>query len=40
VIPGQDGLFVLQLNVDGTEAQMGLLMDATSVIDKQTTVTP
>jgi hypothetical protein len=40
VIPGQDGLFVLQLNADGTEDQMGALMDATNVIDEQTTITP
>ncbi len=39
-IPGADGLFVLQLNADGTEDQLGLLMDATSVIDEQTTITP
>jgi hypothetical protein len=40
VIPGQDALFVLQLNADGTEDQMGALMDATGVIDEQTTITP
>jgi hypothetical protein len=40
VIPAQDGLYVLQLNADGTEDQMGALMDATSVIDEQTTITP
>jgi hypothetical protein len=40
VIPGQGGLYVLQLNADGTEDQMGALMDATSVIDEQTTITP
>jgi hypothetical protein len=40
VIPGQDALFVLQLNADGTEDQMGALMDATGVIDAQTTITP
>jgi Probable lipoprotein LpqN len=40
VIPGQDGLYVLQLNADGTEDQMPALMDATSVIDEQTTITP
>ncbi len=40
VIPGQDGLYVLQLNADGTEDQLGPLMDATSVIDEQTTITP
>ena len=39
-IPGADGLFVLQLNADGTEDQMGALMDATDVIDEQTTITP
>ncbi|HEX2214642.1 MAG TPA: LpqN/LpqT family lipoprotein [Mycobacterium sp.] len=40
VIPGQDGLFVLQLNADGLEDQMPELMDATSFIDEQTTITP
>jgi hypothetical protein len=40
VIPASDGLFVLQLNADGTEDQMGVLMDATNVIDEQTTITP
>jgi hypothetical protein len=40
VIPGKDALYVLQLNADGTEDQMGALMDATSVIDEQTTITP
>ncbi|MCT7657354.1 LpqN/LpqT family lipoprotein [Mycobacterium deserti] len=40
VIPGQDGLYVLQLNADGTEEQMGVLMDATSAIDDQTTIIP
>jgi len=40
VIPGQDGLFVLQLNADGLENQMQPLMDATNVIDEQTTITP
>ncbi|MDT7762787.1 MAG: hypothetical protein QOC63_2207 [Mycobacterium sp.] len=40
VVPGKDGLFVLQLNADGTEDQMGALMDATGVIDEQTTITP
>jgi hypothetical protein len=40
VIPGSDGLFVLQLNADGTEDQMGVLMDATNIIDEQTTITP
>jgi hypothetical protein len=40
VIPGQDGLYVLQLNADGREEQMGPLMDATAAIDEQTTITP
>jgi hypothetical protein len=40
VIPGQDGLYVLQLNADGTEDQMSPLMDATAAIDEQTTITP
>jgi serine/threonine-protein kinase len=40
VIPGKGGLYVLQLNADGTEDQMGTLMDATSVIDQQTKITP
>jgi uncharacterized protein YceK len=40
VIPGQDGLFVLQLNADGTEEQMPQLMDATNAIDEQTKITP
>ena len=40
VIPGQDGLYVLQLNADGLEDQIGPLMDATTAIDEQTTITP
>lgn len=40
VIPGKDGLYVLQLNADGTEDQMPALMDATSVIDEQTKIVP
>ena len=39
-IPAADGLYVLQLNADGTEDQMQVLMDATGVIDEQTTITP
>jgi hypothetical protein len=39
VIPGQDGLYVLQLNADSLEDQMATLMDATTVIDEQTTIT-
>jgi hypothetical protein len=40
VIPGQDGLYVLQMNADAPKGQEGPLMDATSVIDKGTTITP
>ncbi|MFI5510439.1 LpqN/LpqT family lipoprotein [Mycobacterium sp. NPDC051804] len=40
VIPGQGGLYVLQLNADGLEDQIGALMDATAAIDEQTTITP
>ncbi|MGZ8746228.1 MAG: envelope biogenesis lipoprotein LpqN [Mycobacterium sp.] len=40
VIPGQDGLYVLQLNADGLEDQIGALMDATAAIDDQTKITP
>jgi serine/threonine protein kinase, bacterial len=38
-IPVADGLYVLQLNADGTEDHMQVLMDATVVIDEQTTIT-
>ncbi|MBI5341383.1 MAG: LpqN/LpqT family lipoprotein [Mycolicibacterium rufum] len=40
VIPGQDALYVLQLNADGTEDQAYPLMDATSTIDDQAKITP
>ncbi len=40
VIPGQDGLYVLQLNADGTEDQAMPLMDATAAIDEQAKITP
>jgi hypothetical protein len=40
VIPGQDALYVLQLNADGTEDQAYPLMDATSSIDEQAKITP
>jgi hypothetical protein len=42
VIPSRDGdgIFVLQLNADGTEDHMVPLMDATSQIDEKTTITP
>jgi len=40
VIPGADGLFVLQLNADGLDNQMDIVSAATDVIDQQTTITP
>lgn len=40
IIPADDGVFVLQINAEGTEEQMGPLMDATSAIDEETTITP
>jgi len=40
VIPGGDGLYVLQMNADALDGQEGPLMDATSVIDEKTTITP
>ena len=40
VIPGQDGLYVLQLNADALEDQMGPLTEAKAAIDEQTTITP
>lgn len=40
LIPSGPDLFVLQLNADGVEAQMGPLMDATSQIDEKTVITP
>ncbi|KZS56670.1 hypothetical protein A4G26_16755 [Mycobacterium kansasii] len=39
VIPGQDAVYVLQLNADSLESEQGPLMDATNVIDEQTTIT-
>lgn len=39
VIPSQGAVYVLQLNADGLESDQGPLMDATSVIDDQTTIT-
>jgi hypothetical protein len=38
VIPGQDGLYVLQLNADGSEGQSDIIGAATDVIDNQTTI--
>jgi hypothetical protein len=40
VIPGSDGLYVLQLNADGLEDQKELIGAATDVIDSGTTITP
>ncbi len=40
VIPGSDGLYVLQLNADALEDQMDLIGPATMTIDEQTTITP
>ena len=40
VIPGSDGLYVLQLNADGLEDQAEIVGSATNVIDEQTTITP
>jgi hypothetical protein len=40
VIPGKDGLYVLQLNADGLEDQLDALMSATQTIDEQTKITP
>ncbi|MCG7593021.1 envelope biogenesis lipoprotein LpqN [Mycobacterium sp. C3-094] len=40
VIPGQEGLYVLQINAEGTPEQANALMDATAAIDDQATITP
>ncbi|MCV7049357.1 LpqN/LpqT family lipoprotein [Mycobacterium heidelbergense] len=40
VIPSQGAVFVLQLNADSLQSDQGPLMDATNVIDDQTTITP
>jgi hypothetical protein len=40
VIPGSDGLYVLQLNADGLEDQQELIGAATDVIDTDTKITP
>jgi hypothetical protein len=40
VIPGSDGLYVLQLNADGLEDQKEIIGAATDVIDTETTITP
>jgi len=40
VIPGQDALFVLQLNANGPANEKGVMIQAMGVIDTQTTITP
>ncbi len=40
VIPTPNGLYVLQLDADSLDTESGQLMDATSIIDEQTTITP
>jgi hypothetical protein len=40
VIPGADGLYILQLNADGLENQGEIVNAATDVIDKETKITP
>lgn len=40
VIPGADGLYVLQLNADGLEDQAEIVSAATDVIDSDTVITP
>ena len=40
VIPGSDGLYVLQLNADGLEDQQELIGAATDLIDTDTKITP
>jgi Probable lipoprotein LpqN len=40
VIPGSDGLYVLQLNADGLEDQKEIIGTATDAIDTDTKITP
>jgi hypothetical protein len=40
VIPGSDGLYVLQLNADGLKDQADIVSAATDAIDSGTTITP
>lgn len=40
VIPVNDAVYVLQINAEAPESNIKALMDATDVIDKQTTITP
>ncbi len=39
-IPARGGMFIYQLTADGLESDMGPLMTATSVIDRETKITP
>ena len=40
IITGQDGYYILQINVDGSIDQFDLLVDATTQVDDQTVITP
>jgi Probable lipoprotein LpqN len=40
VIPGQDGMYLLALDAQGTEDQQAAITDAMSVIDAETTIEP
>lgn len=40
VMPGPDGVFVPQLNVDGLEEQADVIVPAILIIDDETTITP
>lgn len=40
VISTQDAVYVLQLNADSLQSDQGPLMDATNILDSQTTITP
>jgi hypothetical protein len=40
VIPREDGVYVLQVNAEGLQADTAALNDAAGVIDAQTTITP
>lgn len=39
VIPGQDGVYVLQINADGLESQIDIISAATDAVDSGTTIT-
>ena len=40
IIPVNDGVYVMQINAEAPKSNIKALMDATDVIDKQTTITP